>query len=182
MERIVRWRHLASGGLEHCRIAWDADGVVAEGVVVSAEEGVPFALRYLVACDGRWRVRGVAAALVGEEREVRLRADGEGSWRDGEDRPLPALDGCADADLGTTPLTNTLPVRRLELAEGQTAEIRVAFVDVPSLDVFAVTQRYTRLDSLRYRYEGYPEGFSAQVEVDADGLVTRYEGLFERAE
>jgi hypothetical protein len=31
-----------------------------------------------------------------------------------------------------------------------------------------------------YRFEGLDSGFSARVQVDGNGVVTHYEGLFER--
>ena len=66
--------------------------------------------------------------------------------------PVADLDGCIDVDISTTPLTNTLPVRRLRLAPGQSAEIQVGYVDVPTLTIRAVLQSYTRIDGRTYRY------------------------------
>jgi hypothetical protein len=41
-------------------------------------------------------------------------------------------------------------------------------------------QRYTRLAERRYRYESLESGFAAILDVDEDGLVLTYEGLWER--
>src|SRR5205814_2718699 len=54
--------------------------------------------------------------------------------------------GCLDVDLGITPSTNTLPIRRLGLAVGQAKEVRAAWIVFPELEVRLLTQTYTRLD------------------------------------
>ncbi len=42
-------------------------------------------------------------------------------------------------------------------------------------------QRYNCLDPGRlYRYESLASGFAREIEVDPDGLVLAYPGLFER--
>jgi hypothetical protein len=91
---------------------------------------------------------------------------------------MPALDGCVDVDISTTPLTNTLPVRRLRLAPGDSTEIQVGYVEVPALTITAVSQRYTRIDERTYRYAS--GSFAADVIFDEDDLVTDYEGLWQR--
>lgn len=112
-----------------------------------------------------------------------LRGDGAGNWRDGAGRPLPALDGCIDVDLRCSPLTNTLPIRRLGAQLQQRRELRVAYVDPLQLGqgARAAAQAYTLLGPGRYRFEGLDSGFSAEIETDDEGLVLRYPGLFERA-
>jgi len=76
--------------------------------------------------------------------------------------------------------TNTLPIRRLGLAVGQSATLSVAFVSVPDLRVEHVKLRYTRLAPLRYRYEGLDSGFTAEIAVDEAGLVIDYPQLCRR--
>jgi hypothetical protein len=105
-----------------------------------------------------------------------LEADGRGHWSiDG--RRLPELDGCIDVDLEFTPATNALPVRRLRLAEGQSADLRAAWVRFPGLSAEPNEQRYQRLEGAGYRY--LSGDFSADLEVAEDGLVIRYGELWE---
>lgn len=78
-------------------------------------------------------------------------------------------------DLGYSPLFNSLPVLAgLE----QATDFVMTFVDVPSLEVSRSEQRYEPVgdDVIRYR----SGSFVADIEFDADGFVTRYEGLAER--
>jgi hypothetical protein len=180
---IARWRSLEDGGLEHlwfeARQAQGEDAYAATGYVIGGIEQ-PWLVRYRVHCDQKWRVRELEVAVLGGEG-VLLTSDGAGRWRDEHGEEVEALAGCIDVDVSVTPFTNTIPIRRLALREGSARDIRVVYVEVPSLERRAVEQRYTCLQqSRRYRYEGYPEGFSAELTVDQDGLVTDYPGLFER--
>ena len=90
------------------------------------------------------------------------------------------LDGCTDVDLVSTPFTNTLPIRRLGLEPGQSADVRVAWIDHDTLQVAPVRQRYTRLEDRRWRYESLETGYDAELEVDEHGLVLDYPDEFRR--
>lgn len=155
--------------------------VVAEAVVIDAAEELLFAARFRIVCDGAWRVRSVEAGLVGDDRHIALAGDGAGHWRDGAGRSLPELAGAIDVDLSVTPFTNTLPIRRLELRAGQSADLRVAYIGLPDRTVTIDPQRYVCLEPRRrYRYESLDSDFVREIEVDADGLVVTYPGLFRR--
>lgn len=89
-----------------------------------------------------------------------------------------------DVDITATPLTNTLPIRRLSLKPGESADIKVAYVTIPDLSVTPDEQRYTRLDERtdrgRYRFEQLGTGFTAILQLDAERLVEHYSELFNR--
>jgi hypothetical protein len=176
---ILRWA--SDGGLEHARVSGGADGFRAEGVVIGPPgDAHPFAVVYRLVCDADWRTRELDVRLVGTERRLVLRSDGNGDWRDGKGAGLPALRGCVDVDLTATPLTNTLPIRRLSLATGQSAVVRVAYVSVPELTVSVSEQRYTRRAGDTYRFELTDGSFTRDITVDAEGFVVDYPGLFRR--
>jgi hypothetical protein len=90
------------------------------------------------------------------------------------------LDGCYDIDLACTPFTNTLPIRRLPLLEGDAAEVPVVLVDPETLEVRPVMQRYTRLTSHTWRHENLDSGVATELEVDEHGLVKDYPDEFRR--
>ncbi|MEA3167022.1 MAG: uncharacterized protein QOJ26_1906, partial [Thermoplasmata archaeon] len=54
------------------------------------------------------------------------------------------------------------------------------YVDLPSLAVKPDLQRYTRLSERRYLFESPASGFARDIDVDDDGLVVTYPGLFRR--
>ena len=70
-------------------------------------------------------------------------------------RIRPDLDGCTDVDLGWSPITNVIPMRRLGLRVGDSVELLAAWVRFPELDVVANRQRYTRVTENRYESGPY---------------------------
>lgn len=188
MRREVAWSAWSGLGTEHLLLVVGDDGVAADGLIVGLMEGEPLRTRYEVRCDRLWRVRAVRVSAPGPGSSapfVDLLADGEGNWttRDGEG--VPGLEGCIDVDISATPFTNTLPIRRLGLTPGESAELSVAYVDVREMRAWPEWQRYTCLqrgaEGGLYRYESLDGGFTADLPVDAEGLVLDYPGLFRRA-
>ncbi|HYG61077.1 MAG TPA: putative glycolipid-binding domain-containing protein [Thermoanaerobaculia bacterium] len=181
-ESHMRWRRLDVPGREDARVERSPDGWCLTGQLDVEEEGVPARLRYCIECDPEWRTR--SALIEGEMggRPVRfaLAADGEGHWtRDGQ--ALPGLTGALDVDLGFTPATNTLPIRRLSLVVGETAPVRSAWLRFPELRLEPLEQMYTREAERVYRYKAQVDGdlFTARLDTDAYGRVLCYEGLWE---
>lgn len=133
-------------------------------------------IRYSLELSPLWAFRSLL--LRRGERELRL-ARTHCAWTvDGARRA--DLAAAVDIDLALSPFTNTLPIRRLRLPVGASAEIITAYVGL-DLTVQPDGQRYTRLDEHRYRYEALDGGFEREIEVDDAGLVVDYPGLFARA-
>ena len=180
------WTPWDGRGLEHLRLRVEESGVEADGVVIGEEDGVAFRVRYVIRCDPGWRTREMVVDPLDGRDPLRLTSDGEGKWSDASGRSIPELEGCIDVDLSATPFTNTLPIRRLGLREGESSEIAVVYVDVPEMRVDVSRQRYTCLERGAngglYRYEDGESfrGFAADLPVDADGLVLNYPGIFRR--
>jgi uncharacterized protein len=178
---VVRWQDWAGEGLEHLVLQSAPDGVTVESMVLGSDEGERFAVRYRLVCDAVWRARRLEVSFVGENQGLVLSGDGRGRWTDAAGRPRPDVEGAIDVDLSATPFTNTLPIRRLGLPAGEPGTIRVLYVHVPHLSVSLEVQRYTCLEpGRRYRFESVDSGFTREIEVDADGLVVTYPGLFRR--
>jgi uncharacterized protein len=182
-EVVARWQDWEGTGLEHLVLRDEGRGWQAWSVVIGHAEGEPFFAQYVVECDREWRAISVELGLptlLPQGRAVVVSSDGDGNWRDGAEK-LPALNGAIDVDITCTPFTNTLPIRRLGLEAGQSADILVAYIDVPSLTVTADPQRYTCLEPMRrYRFESQGGDFVREIEVDERGLVVLYPRLFKR--
>jgi len=181
LEQVILWRRLASPGAEYCKIRHEGGNWCLDGTVVLALEDMPLRARYRITCDRAWDTRSASIQLaVGSKIEVlELTVDGEQRWRSAG-HELVALRGCRDIDLGITPATNTLPIRRLGLVIGQTEHVRAAWVRFPGLEVTPLPQRYTRTAQNTYRYESNNGRFVAEIEVDGHGLVCDYPGGWER--
>jgi uncharacterized protein len=183
--RNVMWAPWRGVGLEHLKLEQNDGGVLADGVVIGIEEGMPFRVRYELRCDAEWRVRELRALSLGEGKEIRLLADGAGHWTTTTGDTIRSLDGCIDVDISATPFTNTLPIRRLMLEPGESVDLEVSYCAVPALRVETEPQRYTCLehsaDGGTYRFESLDGGFTADLSVDTGGLVLDYPDLFMRA-
>ena len=179
--RICRWRDWSGTGLEHLLLTPVADGMVAESaVLLPAAEGAA-AAHYKLTIDAGWKVRALELSVIGVHSTIRLIGDGEGHWRQHGGQSLPQLEGAIDIDISATPFTNTLPIRRLQLAQGAAQEIVVVYMKLPELILATDRQRYTCLEPLkRYRYEAVDGSFAREIEVDGEGLVVTYPGLFQR--
>jgi uncharacterized protein len=180
--RTVLWRGLYLPGAEYCGLSRSGEGVLLEGTALLAVDNRPYAVTYRIGCDAGWNTRcvEVRARSGGENEQIlTLAVDGQHRWWRGRDE-LIELAGCADVDLGFTPSTNTLPIRRLNLPIGLQREVTAAWVRFPELTVQPLRQRYTRLSGTLYRYESLDSGFRAEIEVDEEGLVVVYSGGWER--
>jgi uncharacterized protein len=148
-------------------------GLSLVGTVLGAESGVPLRIEYRVMADGAAMTKAAHVRdLRGfDQRELTVERSAKGVWAvDG--KVAKALKGCTDVDLGCTPSTNTLPIRRLRLAIGASQTIQAAWIRFPELTVTKANQTYTRLDESTYRYES--GSFSAELFVDDDALVAAY--------
>lgn len=76
------------------------------------------------------------------------------------------------ASLNFSPSTNLLPIRRLNLAIGQGAAVRAAWLRFPSFTLEPLEQVYRRIDPTTYRYESAGGRFVAELQVNDSGLVT----------
>lgn len=189
--RIVRWEGLdgwrgwATGWhAEGAEVHLGADHLTARGTQFGTAPN-PYLLDYELETGRRWvterlRVRVHDGA---EERRLDLRRTSDGAWTaNGE--PVPGVDGALDCDLSYSPLTNSMPILRERLrATGSTpVDFIMAWVDVPSLEVVRSQQRYEPIDASRVRYvdPSHRDGFTAELEVDDDGLLVSYEHLARR--
>jgi hypothetical protein len=146
VEREVMWSAWEEPGLGHLRLAVRDDGIVANGMVVGVTEGRPFRVAYEVRCDAAWRVRRARVGIPASEVPgVDVLSDGEGNWTTSDRRALPELRGCIDVDISVTPFTNTLPIRRLDLAPVESAELSVAYIEGTELQAWPEPQRYESL-------------------------------------
>ena len=197
------WERSDTAGSEHALV--DArSGLYARGSALAVDP-VPYTCRYELQTDPSWVTARfeVNAEGAGWARSVRLEL-AAGRWRTTTseqgnlDAALAAaghpgaglpgtedpdlLYGAFDVDLSGSPLTNTLPIRRLGLLKaeaGVARRVSVAWVLVPSLEVVQADQIYTPLGDGRVRFAS--ETFSADLAIDDDGFVRDYPGLAKRA-
>jgi uncharacterized protein len=172
--RRVAWRRSDEVQTdEHCTLTQRDTGLSLVGTVLGAEDGAPVRIEYRVLTDGDGlTIAAHVRDLRGfEQRTLTLERDAKGNWTvDGA--KVRGLKGATDVDLGCSPSTNTLPIRRLRLGVGASKTIKAAWVRFPELTVVKADQTYTRLDEFTYRYAS--GDFEAELTIDDEDLVAAY--------
>lgn len=139
----------------------------------------------------------------GWSRSLELMRSPEGKWTvdtqvsGNSSLPAPgiedtrALDNAQDVDLALCPLTNTMPILRLDLlnasAPADDTKLTAAWVEMPSLRVLPSKQVYSQVSAYDedrgygvVLYSSTSRGFTAELTVDADGAVLDYPGMAAR--
>ena len=194
MNRAIGWIKADPIGSEFADVILSTDRLSAVGVAIGSDP-VPYRLDYELETIAGFITSRLQVWSRGQgwSRRLDLRREPSGEWvlaveTDGT-VGLPAsggdvagLTGVLDCDLGLSPLTNTMPVLRHGLLSGGgPLNFTMAWVSVPDLSVRGSLQRYTfvRLEGAHsiVRYESRDSQFSADLTVDADGIVLDYPGI-----
>jgi uncharacterized protein len=180
--RTVLWRNDAFDMFEYCALKDTGQGSLFEGVVVTAVDEKPLRISYQVVCDEQGLTNAVVVDAVGGlgEHHIALAVDAQRRWY-WNGKELPECSGFSDVDLGFSPATNSLPIRRLNMKPGESQTLSMAWVRFPEFDVIPFPQRYTRLDSHRYQYESLISDFKAELVVDELGIVQQYDKYWKAA-
>jgi hypothetical protein len=175
----IVWRRVDLTGLEYSKlISVDGEWYLT-GTVVVVENGTPCELRYRVVCDPQWRTESVdiRGTLGVQPINIQIANDPQLGWAMNGGL-CAGLDGCIDIDLSFTPATNTLPIHRLRLGVGESADVSAAWLRFPELSLERLDQRYTRVSDSTYRYESAGGRFLRDLTVNEAGIVTEYPGLW----
>lgn len=171
----ILWRRLDRPGHESARLlsrdqAWHLDGAA-----VFAFDNLPCRLDYEIVCDSRWQTAYARiSGWVGLEAvAIDILVDAALHWTM-NGLEIPAVSGCLDMDLNFSPVTNLIPIRRLDLEIGQAADVKAAWLRFPELTLEPLEQVYRRVGPAAYRYESANGSFTADLAVNTAGLVTLY--------
>jgi hypothetical protein len=171
----LAWNGTDEWRAEVCEVALTDGGLAATGAQLGAAPK-PYRAAYELEARGNWVTRRLRVE-VGGAGSLELRHDGKGTWAGVENAA--DLEGALDCDLAFSPLTNTMPIRRHRLHEQPGAvDFAMAWVSLPDLKVHRSQQRYEHLEPGRVRFSS--GDFTADLELDADGLVVVYPGLARR--
>jgi uncharacterized protein len=177
---------------------WET-GLGGNGIQIGAEP-VPYRVGYQLHTEDGFVTYGIELASSGDgwRRRLDLVHDGKGGWEvallddEGEvpggpwDGALPDLSEARDIDIENSPLTNTMPILRHGFQRGGSGDFTMAFIRTPSLRVEASPQRYEHVreteDGSVVRYISRDGDFTAELELDSDGLLVHYPRLARRVE
>jgi hypothetical protein len=195
---FIVWTGVEEWLTEAARVELDDGGLSATGVQLGAEP-TPFRVDYRLEAPRGYVTAELelTAAAEGWSRRLLLTHDGSGDWRTevadtGEvpggpwDGALPDLSQARDVDIENSPLTNTMPILREGFRTGGSGDFVMAFVRMPTLRVEASPQRYVHVrvteDGSVVRYISRDGDFTADLELDPEGLLVHYPRLARRVE
>lgn len=174
------WRRIDTPGHDSCRLTGSDDGWRIEGTAIFVQGGAHGHLAYRVSCDEQWNTReGTVHGWLGQRSiDLTVRRSADGGWSL-NGAPVSGLDGCVDLDLGFTPATNLLQLRRIALREGEGKDVPVAWLNVGDGTLSLLRQRYERRTARTYWYEAPRFEYAAMLDVDESGFPKRYPDLWE---
>lgn len=150
---------------ETLTLRWENEAWTATGQM--DRERVEWVLRL----SPTWRVRQFLLFRDLEQPDLWLGTDGHSRWGEVNGAHRPELDGCEDVEVTGSAFMPTVPLRRLPLAVGDTAEVTVVTVDVETLAAVPATRRYTRVGERRWRRWRSEQETTDEFDVDEHGLV-----------
>jgi uncharacterized protein len=176
----ILWRGIVLPGHEACRLFSQESHWHLEGTAVFSHDQQPCRLNYHVICNTTWQT--LSANVVGwlgdTIIDIYIKTDANGYWWLNE-VDQPDVIGCTDIDLNFSPSTNLLPIRRLNLAIGQSADVKAAWLRFPTFKLELFPQQYRRLNEKTYRYESAGGQFVAELKVNGVGFVLDYPGIWQ---
>ena len=177
------WQWSQGTGLERFELRRSDDEWILQGTVLTVTDNKAAEAGYEIACDSSWRTKRARISLrdASGERVLDIRAE-NGRWYE-NGHLNEAVNDAVDIDLGWSPSTNTLPIRRLQLDVGQSSGvITAAWVRFPELTLQPLAQEYLRTSQNQYRYSSRGGAFVARISVDEDGVVLDYAGYWRRVD
>jgi hypothetical protein len=196
--KFLVWRGVEEWLTEAASVELGENGLRATGIQLGAEPA-PFRVEYRLEAPERYVTSELelTATAEGWSRRLMLTHDGSGTWQaevadEGDvpggpwDGELPDLSEARDIDIENSPLTNTMPILREGFQRGGDENFVMAFVTMPTLRVEASPQRYEHVrttdDGSVVRYISRDGDFTADLELDSDGLLIHYPRLARRVE
>ncbi len=176
----IIWRRLDRPGHEFAKLFFSDSCWNLDGTAVFMHDKQYCCLDYWLKCNSQWQtLSGRITGWVGEKViEIEIAVKSNRHWTlNGQARP--EVKGCIDIDLNFSPVTNLLPIRRLNLGLGEKGEVRAAWLRFPSFELEPLEQSYRRVNGTTYRYESRGGRFVTELQVNESGLVTLYPNFWQ---
>ena len=182
MQTNILWTGIEYQSIENCIVTITEEGADIKSSIIGCYYSVIYKLDYQITTNHLWETTflTIKSQLNDIVRTANFQSDTKRNWFV-NGKYIEKLNGCIDIDISLTPLTNTLPINRLKLAEKTNKQIQVLYLDILGQQINPVHQKYTRLSRNEYKYENVPNNFESIITVDELGLVMKYPELFERS-
>jgi hypothetical protein len=172
------WKRLDLPGHDAACLRGTDDGFELSGRAVFLDPRGPAALRYELALAPDWSTRrGHIGGFIGRRPiDTRIAREPEGWTLDGRGFGMAEI---VDLDLGFTPATNMVQLRRAGLKLGETAEFDVAWLEAGDEALIRLPQVYRRDSDVDYAYDSPTANYSATIVLARSGFAAVYPGLWE---
>lgn len=167
--QAVVWVRQDAPGNDSCRFADAEGGYLIDGSSTDAKGNI---LPYRIRARGDGTTR---RARIGAQSRIFVRRAPDNTWLL-NGTPAPAVSGAEDIDLGFTPATLTLPIRRFKLGIGDDAEIMVARLDLETESLTPLRLVFRRIAEEEYECLNAETGKTSHLLVDGHGIVQTYTG------
>jgi len=181
LEHTIFWRRLDCPGHDSCCLQKSSDSWQLSGTAIFLFEQKPCLLSYEVNTDSNWKTCTASISGYVDKSIITLTIvrTSNHSWSINDIELQEAAD-CIDLDLGFTPATNLIAIRRLSLGIGARSQASAAWLDFPDFTLKRLEQHYHRLSHDRYEYISSDAGYADVLEVDDYGAITHYPQLWEQ--
>jgi hypothetical protein len=179
-DKIIVWKSTYVNTTEFTTIIFK-DNIEVNGQITGQGLGKFLNINYRLEINNKWEIQAVEIIFQSDSSfNISLHKNKSKQWINEKGDVNSQLNNCTDIDITLTPFTNSLPINRLNLAVGESKEIEVVYFDLPTNNFKPSKQRYTNLGNGVYKYESLESGFTANLQVDSDGLVLNYPGIWHR--
>jgi uncharacterized protein len=180
-DHTILWRRLDLPGHDICHLWKSTHEWRLSGTAIFLCDRMPCLLSYKVRTTAKWQTSiASVSGYVGQSAIALTIAPAPNGWWSINGVEVPEVVGCIDLDLGFTPATNLIAIRRLALQIGEQSPAPAAWLGFPDFKLKQLKQQYHRLSSNKYEYVSPSVGYAATLEVDTYGAITRYPTLWEQ--
>lgn len=178
--KTLIWQGIAFQSLEYFNLKKNDKNFIVDSKIIGSYEDKMYTVDYQLIIDLNWNI--LEFIIESEVNTVQNKLTGrklQNEWQI-NDVINPDFKGFPFIDISLTPFTNTLPINNLQLAENDSQEIKVIYIDILNTIIKPVTQQYTRISPYTYHYDNLQTDFKSDIVVDENGLVVHYPKLFDK--
>jgi hypothetical protein len=172
------WRRLDVPGHDAARVMQTEHGYELLGQSIFGGPHGPTALRYILTLEPDWSTKeGRITGFIGE-RSVNdhIERTPRGWTFNGRECGMADI---LDLDLGFTPATNMIQLRRVSLAIGESTTFDVAWLEAGDKELQRLPQTYYRATEFEYPYHSPQGGYRETIILSGSGFAAVYPNLWE---
>lgn len=171
------WRRLDIPGCDAAKVIRTASGFELVGQSVYLDQPGPTAIKYLLDLEESWATRsGRITGFIGERQVDTSIARTPSGWvLNGHNFGMADI---VDLDLGFTPATNMVQLKRKALEISDAASFDVAWLEAGDQELVRLPQEYKRVSETSYAYNSPTAHYQATIVVAPNGFAAEYPGLW----